>query len=1046
MRRRLVHAFLVIVFSLSVGHLVCSTWLGPPFSPKYPLVASRALTTPEGATAQLYLRRQLFLPRRPRHAWIQVVGRDSIQLFVNGQRVGQKEADAMEVGLVADLTQSLQAGVNTLAIVAQEKITRTPQPIIAVEGGCLLDEQQGERPLWDDQSWRCSKTFERGAGGWWFSNEFHDSNWPLARTITTDLRATIDFPPRTRSAPPGGNWLSSAPAQSRQAAFRRDFEIAGRPQQAWMRVTSRSSFRLAVNGNLVDAHEDRLGTTQPGGAIRCNYDITPLMHPGRNAVTLLVQNPAGPAQIKADVEVEDASGAFHRFDTDNQWFACRGTPKEWLDSSPMDSSAWLPSQVETGDAHTPPWLAAGKDLELVLPLPVLLRRAAGQTAAVIITGLLTALACWWTGGLFALSGRSMPERAARRSLAYTALLLPTVLLTVAVVLSFDPRILTTDVYRPLWPCLAALSVPLQWVLIGGFLVRRGETVDQQPDETGTLTHSATKYGLAVTMVCLIAAGFWLRFYPIGLQPLQADEVTLYNYSQGWLKCGFPSMEITKDLPRYYICGCELESLGTAVASLVFDKDLYIIRVPTVCYSTLTILVMFFVGRRLFNSNVGLIAAAIYALSPYCCDIAGFGRYESQFQLFALLTVYSFWRAVGETGPISRPYVCLAGLSFVAMFLSWEASALLAPGLVLFALLHRRTNLGSILGDPVVWVSLAAVAAVVVLQQSHNSLQLVQFLVEGTGWGDVRPTPMWKYAFFKPWRYLFDASWSPDGLFSDVGILAAAFFAIRHPWRHPLRLLLICLVSTCLLLALVIPMLGSRYSYFLVPLVILLSSAALVAGIDRLAPWSALARLPAALHAYTGGVRVLVTVVVVSLACGRFVDLREMHPQVVSEISRSGLKHPNLDAAAEYISRHYQPGDVIIAAQPEIVDHCAATHSSGLASPLVCDYGLETVLQLYMLMPDNSPTPVHRFAGTPMIPNVESLNAILDRHNRVWYVSISGFDELYNTGSTLAYLEQNMDVAYQDLLCTVLLRDKHRPASVRRIEQDELRKSMVDLFH
>ena len=146
MRRRMVHAFLVTAFSLCVGHLVWSTWLGPPFSPKYPLVASRALTTPEGATAQLYLRRQLFLPRRPRHAWIQVLGRDSIQLFVNGQRVGQKEADAMEVGLVADLTQSLQAGVNTLAIVAQEKITRTPQPIIAVEGGCLLDEQQGKRP------------------------------------------------------------------------------------------------------------------------------------------------------------------------------------------------------------------------------------------------------------------------------------------------------------------------------------------------------------------------------------------------------------------------------------------------------------------------------------------------------------------------------------------------------------------------------------------------------------------------------------------------------------------------------------------------------------------------------------------------------------------------------------------------------------------------------------------------------------------------------------------------------------------------------------
>jgi hypothetical protein len=137
--------------------------------------------------------------------------------------------------------------------------------------------------------------------------------------------------------------------------------------------------------------------------------------------------------------------------------------------------------------------------------------------------------------------------------------------------------------------------------------------------------------------------------------------------------------------------------------------------------------------------------------------------------------------------------------------------------------------------------------------------------------------------------------------------------------------------------------------------------------------------------------------------------------------------------------------VVIAAQPEMFDHYSVLHSSDWPSPLLSDYGLETVLQLYMLIPDSMATPVHRFAGTPMIPNLESLSAILDRHNRVWYVSVGGFDELYNSGATLAYLEQNMEIAHQDVQSTVLLRERHRSASVRQIEQDELRKAMVNLF-
>src|SRR5579862_2618233 len=165
MRRRFARAFLVTAFAICAGHFAWSIWLGPVVASKYRLTASTALTSPTDAKVQLYLRRQLFLPRRPRQAWIELIGHDLIQVFVNGRRIGQNEVQGFPVGLVADLTTYLDPGLNTIAIATKDKTTSGRQPVIAVKGACLLDEKQGERPLWNDQAWRCSTTFEHGTGG-----------------------------------------------------------------------------------------------------------------------------------------------------------------------------------------------------------------------------------------------------------------------------------------------------------------------------------------------------------------------------------------------------------------------------------------------------------------------------------------------------------------------------------------------------------------------------------------------------------------------------------------------------------------------------------------------------------------------------------------------------------------------------------------------------------------------------------------------------------------------------------------------------------------
>src|SRR5205085_9523905 len=118
-----------------------------------------------------------------------------------------------------------------------------------------------------------------------------------------------------------------------------------------------------------------------------------------------------------------------------------------------------------------------------------------------------------------------------------------------------------------------------------------------------------------------------------------------------------------------------------------------------CWSTLVIGLIFVVGRRLFGTWPGLLAAGVYTVTPSCIAMSTFGRYFDQLQFFALLTVYYFWRTVQGDGRVHGKALWATTASFLAMFFTWEASALIAPGMVLAALVQRRGRLAPLLRSP-----------------------------------------------------------------------------------------------------------------------------------------------------------------------------------------------------------------------------------------------------------------------------------------------------------------------------------------------------------
>src|SRR2546421_4204971 len=95
---RAVRGGLVAAFALAVGHRAWHAVVGPPATPKY-FVGGQvdALTGHDPAAKHLYLRRTLHLPRRPRRAWLQVLGRDRLRLYVNGSLVEEQQFDGYPV-------------------------------------------------------------------------------------------------------------------------------------------------------------------------------------------------------------------------------------------------------------------------------------------------------------------------------------------------------------------------------------------------------------------------------------------------------------------------------------------------------------------------------------------------------------------------------------------------------------------------------------------------------------------------------------------------------------------------------------------------------------------------------------------------------------------------------------------------------------------------------------------------------------------------------------------------------------------------------------
>jgi hypothetical protein len=1008
----MIEATLVVAFAVVFGHLLWGAWLGPAPQPVHVVGGEfMALMPPDPSARHLYARRELYLPQQPRHAWIQVIARDRLELFVNGMMVQRKTLDGFSVAVVADLTPFLRSGRNVIAVHARQSNIRQG-PAIAVEGGYRLSD--GDHPLFPDDRWHCSTMGERKTS-WWFSQEFDERQWPLARVERCQLSAKVETPPRALQQPDEGRWVTPPQLEGGSATLFRKFRVQGRPREAWLRLTTSGNYRVALNGILFDQEEDQLGVALPEPPARRIYDVTTLLRPGDNVLTITLTDEARTPHLLADVEVLDDGGRCVRFGTDREWVSCPGIAAGWLRDSPAAAAPARPCLVDVGDLNMPSRGVRRQPVRVALPWGVIVWRAAWEFLVMALTGLVVVFACrvvaWRMLGL-------------STGVAVLALAPATLVLAAAFLATYDPRVTSGDVYRPLWIWLALASVLAQWMLLAGHA--RGA---EWASGTGiSLRPIRRRLVVGVMLAALLAIGFWLRIRDIKTEDLQWDEVENYHATRGFLERGFPSMIVHEDLPILYTHTSELEFVPHALVALVTNDPAYILRLPPIVFSTLTIGLLFLVGRRMFGTTVGLVAAALLAFAPGCISLSTVGRYFSQLQFFALLSVYCLWRTVSGQGPLNRRTLWWTVAAFVCMFFTWEASALVAVGLALATLMERRSRLVTVFREPALYAGAAVVAACVLLQRSHATLAQTQFLWYGLSLSDVRLVPMWNAQTFQPWYYLWQSSWNQDALLPLLGFTGAVLLAVRGAWSRPTRFLLLIHVPTCLLMGFFLPTSQFRYVHHLLPLAILLAAAAFVALARSLRLLASQTAVPRAWRFHANGLSVGVLIFLVALASGMTIELREMERMRMEGMLPQLFKYPDLGAPSRYVRDHMRPGDVLLANHIYQVNHL-------MGQPRVrrpTDYTLVTgPFYLPATLTDREGLLVDRRDGARVICSQAQLEDLFARHPRIWYIAQPGQHTVLNTPMASTFLREHMDIVYEDWETLVLFRGgAHRPVDVR----------------
>jgi len=240
-------------------------------------------------------------------------------------------------------------------------------------------------------------------------------------------------------------------------------------------------------------------------------------------------------------------------------------------------------------------------------------------------------------------------------------------------------------------------------------------------------NSFPKY-IPAAQFLILAAGVIIRAYHIGYHDLWYDEIiTIIRI------CKLSIFKIPDPSLYYFIMAGWTKIFGFSEASL---------RVPSLLFNSICILLIFLLGKELFNRRCGLYAALLTALSPFHLWYAQEARCYSMLACCALASAVFQYRSIVRQGnkaaPGTRKYIyaslacAIAGLYTHPYYIFFAA----AQGICFFVYSTKGR-----FSRPALWIALAAAAFLPLLAQSWTRLAhtLNAYWIPSPGWKSLAIT-------------------------------------------------------------------------------------------------------------------------------------------------------------------------------------------------------------------------------------------------------------------------------------------------------------------
>jgi 4-amino-4-deoxy-L-arabinose transferase-like glycosyltransferase len=505
--------------------------------------------------------------------------------------------------------------------------------------------------------------------------------------------------------------------------------------------------------------------------------------------------------------------------------------------------------------------------------------------------------------------------------------------------------------------------------------------------TPALRHSI----VTAFLVAILILGVTLRIRNLGGPDFGVDETFHVYAAQRMLAGDLPL------LPSGFAYARSLPYTRTVewAGALLGGVDEWTARVPSVVFGSLSILVVFLIGRQWYGATAGLVAAFVTAVAPMQVAHSRQVRMYALFQLLYLTIIYLVYQGV-ETSPAT-------GRAWVPRRLAaWCKRLEIRPGLLLvaapIALIAARTHylLFPSLAGPAAYIAGMALAApymndtASVLKWKYRGAAALLIagglLVFGLNLGSVHAmyaearfyAPTWAEPHKDNWRfYVYALGGTYPTIFGSF-MLACAFALTRN--LKATLYILACLTAPFLLHSFFFAWKEDRYLLHVMPFMFIVFSVAVSALLRNLyvsvTAWAA-----RALRANPQVIGAGVTLIAVIFTFGATRELREgvkLHNLDVGVVA--GVQHYNWKKAMDFIVARARPSDVIITSRS------LATHYYGPNLPLyyLNEQELDSILTTFPRDADGRP--LDYATGALVILNVDMLRDVITSHRSGWFVT------------------------------------------------------------